>query len=64
MRIYDIEKRAYDNKYNIWVHIDHLLHQYESDNIHTNYINIGVGNNFMEAVEIKNNFFKKYKTID
>jgi hypothetical protein len=61
MRIYDIVQREYDNKYNVWLHINHVLPSYQSCSINTSYINIGIANSFDEAVAIKNDYFKSHK---
>jgi hypothetical protein len=61
MRIYDIAQRDYDNKYNVWLHINHVLPSYKTSGIHTSYINVGVGDSFQEAVAIKNNYFNSHK---
>lgn len=61
MRIYNIAQRQHDNKYNVWLHINHVLPIHQSCSINTSYINVGVGDSFDEAVAIKNNYFNSHK---
>ena len=64
--MYDIKKREYDDKYNVWVWSSLVLNKFQLEPLSSRWINIGVASNYNKANHIINEFFKKklndYKT--
>jgi len=62
--MYDIKKREYDGKYNVWVWLSLVQNKFQIEPIHTRWINIGVASNYNKANHIVNEFFKKNKIVE
>ena len=57
--MYDIKKREYDGKYNVWVWTELVLNKFQLEPLSTRWINIGVASNYNKANYIIKEFFKK-----
>jgi len=57
--MYDIKKREYDGKYNVWVWSSLVLNKFQLEPLSTRWINIGVASNYNKANYIIKEFFKK-----
>jgi len=57
--MYDIKKREYDGKYNVWVWSSLVLNKFQLEPLSTRWINIGVTSNYNKANYIIKEFFKK-----
>ena len=57
--MYDIKKREYDGKYNVWVWLSLVLNKFQLEPLSTRWINIGVTSNYNKANYIIKEFFKK-----
>jgi len=57
--MYDIKKREYDGKYNVWVWLSLVLNKFQLEPLSTRWINIGVASNYNKANYIIKEFFKK-----
>ena len=57
--MYDIKKREYDGKYNVWVWTELVLNKFQLEPLSTRWINIGVTSNYNKANYIIKEFFKK-----
>ena len=59
--MYDIKKREYDGKYNVWVWTELVLNKFQLEPLSTRWINIRVASNYNKANHIIKEFFKRKK---